>query len=509
MTSETQEPGLHTAPVEAPGAPTAMGRRTKIFNATIVGHDGRGHALLDKGVLTYAGDTILHVGREDPAPADGDEVIDGTGMLVIPGQISAHAHIGVHEATRLLLDGGRRQYMRSGFPNFVPTRGPGGQSFFAAAKREDSLRFGLLQLLRNGVTTVVNFDHAPDRMLVDMAGEVGIRLYFAPACSAGRYHYDHRGRMERVWDEKRGFAGLERAIRFIQDVDGAYDGRIRGLVVVDEFYNATLPLLKVAKEAAVALGVPLTMHFCEQLFEFHETVRNTGRTPVQLLADHDILGPETILAHCLYVTGHSMAAYPYGDDLELLAASRTNVAHSPIVFARRGVALESFQRYRDRGINIALGTDTFPMDMFAEMRTASEMCKLVERNHEAAPAEAVFAASNLGGGMALGRDDLGLLAPGAKADFVMIDTRNFWLAPAADPIRNLVACGHPSMIDTVVVAGRTVVRHGRLVDAREEDVLAGGAASCEAVWGTYSEWHWAGRSAAEELPPSLPAWTGP
>jgi len=507
MISDTLEPGLPAAPPDAAGMPRTPARRTKIVNATIVGHDGRGHALLTGGTLTYAGDTILHVGREDVAPAD--ETIDAAGMLVIPGQISTHAHIGAHEATRLLLDGGRREFMRSGFPNFVPTRGPDGQSFFAAAKREQSLRFGLLQLLRNGITTVVAFDHAPDRLLADLAGEVGIRLYFAPACSAGRYHFDHRGRIERTWDEKRGFAGLERAIRYIQGIDGAHDGRVRGIIVVDETYNATIPLLKLAKEAALALGTPLTTHCAEQLFEFHETVRGTGRTPIQLLADHDILGPETILAHCIYVAGHSMVAYPYGDDLELLAASRTNVAHSPIVFARRGVALESFQRYRDRGIAMALGTDTFPMDMFAEMRTASEMCKLVERNHEAAPAEAVFAASNLGGAAALGRDDLGRLAPGAKADFVMVDMRNLWTAPAADPLRNLVACGHPGMINTVVVAGRTVVRDGRLADYAEDEVLAGAAASCEAVWATYPEWHWAGRAAAEELPPSLPAWTGP
>jgi len=505
MTSEVQDAVVGAPPGVPPAAPGSP-RRTKIVNATIVAHSDSGHALLTGGTLTFAGDTILHVGRGDGPGAD--DVWDAAGKLVIPGQISTHAHIGAHEATRLLLDGGRREFMRSGFPNFVPTRGPHGPSFFAAAKRAESIRFGLLQLIRNGVTTVVAFDHAADRLLVDLAGEVGIRLYFAPACSAGKYHFDARGRIERSWDEKRGFAGLERAIRFVQDVDGKHEGRIRGIVVVDEAYNATVPLLKVAKEAAQALGMPLTMHCAEQLFEFHETVRVTGRTPIQLLADHDILGPETILAHCLYVSGHSMVAYPYGDDLELLAASRTQVAHSPVVFARRGVALESFQRYRDRGIGLSLGTDTFPMDMFAEMRMASEMCKLVDRNHEAAPAEAVFAASNIGGAAALGRDDIGRLAPGAKADLVMVDLGNLWTAPYADPLRNLVACGHPSMIDTVVVAGRPLVRGGKFANYSESDVLAGAAASCDAVWSSYPAWHWAGRTIAEELPPSLPAWSG-
>ena len=107
----------------------------------------------------------------------------------------------------------------------------------------------------------------------------------------------------------------------------------------------------------------------------------------------------------------------YGDDLALIARAKASFAHSPLAFSRRGGALESFQRYLDAGINMALGTDTYPLDMFAEMRTTAAVCKIIEKNHESAGALDVFTASNLGGARALRRDDLGRLARGAKAGY--------------------------------------------------------------------------------------------
>ena len=93
----------------------------------------------------------------------------------------------------------------------------------------------------------------------------------------------------------------------------------------------------------------------------------------------------------------------YGGDSSRLV-SGASVVHAPAGFARRGISMESFDRYRTAGINMVMGTDVYPLDMLAEMRTAALACKLFEQNHESAPAMAIFNASNLGGARALGRD---------------------------------------------------------------------------------------------------------
>src|SRR4030081_2636771 len=118
---------------------------------------------------------------------------------------------------------------------------------------------------------------------------------------------------------------------------------------------------------------------------------------------------------------HSWAHYPYVDDLQMLADSGASVAHAPQKYAKMGIMLESFERYRQLGINVALGTDTFPQDMIAEMRLAGLMCLFAEGNFRVGKALDVFDAATLGGAKALGRDDLGRLAAGAKADIVLVD----------------------------------------------------------------------------------------
>ena len=137
------------------------------------------------------------------------------------------------------------------------------------------------------------------------------------------------------------------------------------------------------------------MHFLEQHREFFETMSATGLTPIQLLESEGVLGPQTILAHCLYVASHSLVAYPVADDIGILGRHGTTVAHSPAAFAQSGMALEGFDRYRNAGINVAMATDAYPLDMFAEMSAATVMGKAAARNHEAAAAGDIFPLATL------------------------------------------------------------------------------------------------------------------
>ena len=226
---------------------------------------------------------------------------------------------------------------------------------------------------------------------------------------------------------------LEAAVGFIERHRGANDGRLSGVIALDEYFASTPALRRAAKKAADALGVPFTLHFVEQHREFFETMMKTARTPVQLLADEGVLDRNTILAHCIYVAGHSLVGYPLEDDIGLLGQTGASVAHSPVAFSRRGVALESFDRYRKAGVNVALATDAYPLDLFAEMRMASIMCKAADRNYEAAPAPAVFDAATLAGAAALGRDDIGRIALDARADLVIVDPRTLTIGPNPDP----------------------------------------------------------------------------
>jgi cytosine/adenosine deaminase-related metal-dependent hydrolase len=489
---------------------TTPAPRTAIEGGLLVAFDGTEHRLIRGGVLVYEGDRIVHVGPRHAGPPPA-RTIDARGKLVIPGQISGHAHVSGQEGGRLLVDGGRRDFFRSGFPNYLPTKGEHGVSFMRDADTRASLRFGLASLIRHGITTVVPFAPAgadAGATMVEEASAFGVRIYHAPVILSGRYYFESNGILRRTIDEAQGLRGLEATQAFIEKHGGKADGRVRGIVTVDEFYNATPRLLREARALATRLGVGLTMHFCEQVLEFVDTVRATGKTPAAVLRDEGVLGRDVLLAHAVYVAGHRASAYPHGGDLEILAAGGASVVHAPAGFARRGISMETFDRYRAAGVNMVMGTDVYPLDMLAEMRTAALACKLFEQNHEAAPAMAIFNASNLGGARALGRDDLGRLAPGAKADIVLLDWDNLTIGPFTDPIRALIYQASPEMVHTVICDGQTLMEGKRLLVCEEAEVLAGARRSAEKVWAGFADYHWAGRSVDEEFPPAIQPWPG-
>src|SRR3954468_7100262 len=156
-------------------------KRTKIVGGTVIAYQDGGHRLLEDGVVVFEGADIVHVGPTYEGRAD--EVLNAKGKLVFPSFISTHAHVNAHEGTRFITDVGRRDVMRSGFLNYTPNNGPDGAPYVAAAIAPESTRFGFAQLIRNGITTVMAFgggSPAAARGFTELAGESGIRVYYAP-----------------------------------------------------------------------------------------------------------------------------------------------------------------------------------------------------------------------------------------------------------------------------------------------------------------------------------------
>ncbi|MGQ0750467.1 MAG: amidohydrolase family protein, partial [Betaproteobacteria bacterium] len=169
--------------------------------------------------------------------------------------------------------------------------------------------------------------------------------------------------------------------------------------------------------------------------------------------------------------------------------------------------LDNWKKYEDAGVNMTIGSDTYPRDMVMNMRTASYMGKLMSHSSFAASAGDVFCAATLGGAISVGRDDLGRLAPGALADIILIDLTGrgtLRYGPVRDPVKSVVECGVGDDVDTVIVDGKICMEGGVIpgIDfarLREETQAAG-----EQVWDTLAEWDPLGRSAEEASPWSYP-----
>ena len=169
--------------------------------------------------------------------------------------------------------------------------------------------------------------------------------------------------------------------------------------------------------------------------------------------------------------------------------SRAGVGYCPQAFARRSVVLSSFERYRQAGIRVAIGTDTFPRDMIQELRWASYTCKIDERDFAVADAWSVFSAATDVAADLLGRPDLGRLAAGTRADFMTLDLDSYRVGPVFDPISALVHAGLGEDLCDVYVAGERRVIDGKVQGIDARSLLQEQAHEAEELWRGVSKWH--------------------
>jgi len=491
--------------------------RTLVGGGWVVGFAEGTHTLIPEGIVVYEDDRIAHVGRRFDGRAEVE--IDARGKLVCPGFIDTHVHSGHRASHRLITDAGRPDFFGQPFLDIsVPREGRrvGGDPRYARPTDADAdagnrllATFTIAEMLRNGITTFMEFG-SQLRVQEALLGEVerlGLRAYLGAGYDSGRWVGDEKGRLKRVVDEAAGVKEFESAMAFIRKVDGSVNDRVRGLLAPREVETCTLDLLRATRRAADELRLPIVTHAAYNVIEFYEIVREHRMTPVELMESVGLLGRDLTVGHGNLIADNGFMSYSGGRDLELMGRHGVTVSHCPVNIARRARSLDSWQKYRAAGINLALGSDTYPRDLIMQMRVASYFGKVMSHNLLSASAAEVFEAATLGGARALGREDLGRLAPGAKADIVVIDleTRDgLRFGPVRDPIKALVECGIGDDVVTVIVDGIVRMRDRVIPGVDLSAVRREAQAAGEGVWGRVQEWDPLGRTAEQISPWSFP-----
>lgn len=491
--------------------------RTMIKAQWIVANDGKQHTLLRDGVVVYEDRRIIHVGRTFDGPVD--KTIDAGQKLVCPGFIDTHVHSGHRASHRLVTDSGRPLYFGQPFLEIsVPKEGktvsgdprylkPGDAELNASL--ELNALFTVAELLRNGVTTFVEFGSqvSVQMALKEQVQRLGTRAYLGPGYDCGRWVGDEKGRLKRIRDDEGGLRGLRMAVEFIEKHNGEHGDRVRGLLVPREVETSSVELLKQTLRYADELKVPMATHAAYSVLEFHDVVREHLMTPIELLNEIGMLRQTLNIGHGNLIADNPNLNYSGARDLELMGHHHCSISHCPINLARRARALDNWKRYRDAGVNISIGSDTYPRDMMMNMRAASLMGKIMGHDYYKAPAGQVFEAATLGGARSLGREDLGRLAPGALADIVIVDfsgKNSLRYGPIMDPIKSLVDCGVGDDVDTVIVNGQICMEGGVIPGLDFAKLRDDSQRSGDHVWSTVQDWDPCGRTAEQVSPWSFP-----
>jgi cytosine/adenosine deaminase-related metal-dependent hydrolase len=428
-----------------------------------------------------------------------DRVIEGAGLMVMPGLIDIHSHPH-HEP---LYRGIREEH---GVANMHMTGlYERGQAFSAPDDegRAASAEFAYCELLLCGVTSLVDIS-SPFDGWIDLFAKSGMRAFLAPGYASARWFLENDLGPSYDWNEPRGRAGFNKALGVIDEAMAHPSGRLSGVVSPMQIDTCTEELLRDSLDAARERGLPFTTHCSQSVNEVREMIRRHGLTPIQWMDRLGLLGPGTILGHALFLDTHSWVRWHSKSDLKLLGDSGTAVAHCPTPFARYGHVMESFGDYLRAGVVMGMGTDCSPHNLIEEMRKASVLARVASRDiHSVDVADFLYAAT-AGGAKALLRDDIGRLAPGKKADLVLVDLACPQMQPVRDPLRGFVYHAADRAVRDVFVDGVQVVADRKVLTLDQADAAQRLTAAQERMEAAAPQHDYLRRRAEEIVPLSLP-----
>jgi cytosine/adenosine deaminase-related metal-dependent hydrolase len=438
--------------------------RTLLTARWVVGHEAGQHVILPGGEVVLEDDQIIFVGYD--FAGDVPRRVAFPHSVLAPGFIDLDALSDLDTGTLSIFN---QPSWRKGrvWPKSYMAHGP--YEMYSSEELAFQKRYAFAHLIRNGITTVLPIASLFYRQWSETyeefsaaaseAADLGLRVYLGPAYRAGYSYVDDNGTVGLHFDEDRGLAGLAEAIRFCHNFEGRSNGLIRTMLAPDRVESCTETLLRRTAAAAEDLDVPVRLHCCQSSFEVDEIFRQHGVSPAQWLTKIGFLSDRCLLPHATHVSGPSRNGTSSGD-LVLFKEAGATIVHCPAVMARHGSALNSFSRCLSMNIRLGLGTDTWPPDIIYNMQVGLMLCRVMDESMETVGAEQFFDAATLGGAAALGRDDLGRIAVGAKADLIVIDLGQEHFGQITDPIQAIMLCGSGRDVRTVFIDGRVVMRDG-------------------------------------------------
>lgn len=410
-------------PLPAPGSPVA----------------GRGSA----GAAVATGKAGAPGTALTGAAPQADRVIDGSGLLVMPGLVNTHGHAAMS--------------LFRGYADDLPLMEWLERKIWPVEEKlhSDDVYWGAMlsiaEMLKGGTTTFADMYFFMDRV-AEAVAESGIRAVLARgligvSASAGE--------------------ALADAERFAREWHGRENGRVTVHLGPHAPYTCPPDFMRRVMDAAARTGLPMHIHLAETAGEVERSLAEHGCSPVQLMDRLGLFQYPVTAAHCVHLDDADIAA---------LAAGGAGVAHNPGSNLKLGSGIAPAVRLLEAGVKVGLGTDgagsNNNLDLLEEMRLAALLPKGLSRNPTRMPAADALKMATAGGAAALFLAGVGRLREGWRADIVAFNTGAPHLNPLFDPAAQVVYAAASSDVSLVMVDGRILVEGGRLTGLDEERITA-------------------------------------
>ena len=383
---------------------------------------------------------IFHIGDE-LKDFNFDKVIDGSGMVALPGLINTHTHLAMTLFRNYADDMKLEDWL---FKKIFPLEDKlMGEDVYYGSK------LGLIEMIKSGTTCFLDMYFFVEDTLKAI-NESKIRACISRGLTSGE--------------------GEDAKIQEVRDLYGKYndyEGRIKIMVGPHAVYTCSEDFLKKCLNLTKELNTRLHIHLNESKNEVEESLKAHGKSPIEWVDYLGLLEVPTIAAHCVWLNEN---------DMNILKNKNVNVAHNPVSNLKIASGIANIYKMQKEGINVCLGTDGAAsnnnLNMFKDLNIASLLSKGLNLEPVATTAYETLEMATINGAKALGLEDLiGTLEVGKEADIILINFNKPHLKPKNNVISSLVYSAFGSDVDTVIVKGNVLMENRKIKVFDEVDTV--------------------------------------
>lgn len=377
-------------------------------------------------------------------------IIDGTGMVAMPGLVNCHTHLASTVLRSLLDDSSNSEALEQLLQKMSKLDSRGAKA---------SCLLGIAECLRFGITSVSDLSEFPEAA-AEAAAQAGIRANIALA--ANRFVNDCE-----EFDFETD-AQCQTLCRLADTWHGFAEDRIRIDGGIHAEYTSNYQLWESLSDYLAEKGLGLQLHLAETQAEAEDCEDRTGLTPGELLNCHRLFRVPATAAGCVALTE---------TERKLLAGQKVSVVTTPIAYGKAGQTATAVTDCVKAGMNVALGTggaaECGNLDLFEAMRAVAMGERVRVGDAAALPAAAVLMMATVCGARAQGRgQQCGMLEVGMDADIVLVDFSAPHLMPCHNVLNGLVFSAKGGDVAMTMVRGKILYQNGQFPTIDLQTVVA-------------------------------------
>lgn len=402
-----------------------------------------------KGAIAIKGHEIVALGEEAGLlkAVDAAQRLDAGGNVILPGLINAHTHAAMTLFRGMADDAPLKSWLED---HIWPAEG----RFVNPDNVAIGTRLALVEMIRSGTTTF-NDSYFFISRIAEEVDKAGMRAVLAEPVAdfpmPGAKNYEMFESM------------VEDALK-----KWGKHPRIQVALGPHSTYSCGPDLLRKVQALADKHNLPVHIHLSETPTEVADVTKRYGHSPVAQLKSLGMVKKGLIAAHCVEIQP---------DEIALFAKHGVGVGHNPQSNMKLGSGMAPVPEMLKASVALGLGTDGVAsnnnLDMLEEMGTVAFMQKMRKGNPEAIRARDIVQMATLGSARALGLEkQIGSLEVGKQADLIMIDVDQPHMTPMYDPYSVLVFSATGSDVDSVMVAGRFLMKDRKLLTLDEKEAMS-------------------------------------